>query len=331
MISSFQDFLISLVIQCDKYVETYDDALSFFEKSWYEISEVTAFSNKIREFQINSDITNNEKLELLGDYLATIKELVSRLRRFIQWDNLFILKQENIWNSDKYLLNQIRRNLESGNYHLAEEKIGLILRSRLKDFIFNTSIILFGKDKWKRGLTEPVNKKLAKIKEQTYFPISINEKELLKRLNLKDLFSCINYLDNEKTNNQIIYLTEVNDLCKMIKSNITADNPWTTEILELIRAVSSFYSKLFLGELSTLWDNQKTAKIDQLIDITKVPITNLMETENFPLVFNNEWTPLTFLNNELHFSDLFYWYMNNRKSIVVEIDYRNEEITIKKR
>lgn len=329
---SFMDLLVAFVIQCDKNVDSYSDALFHYETSWYEIPEVTAFSNKIRELTIESVLDKNQKLELLSDYLIAIKELVSKLRRFIQWDNLFSLKHRKIWNGDKLLLNLIRRNLESNNYHLAEDKISLLIKSRLKDFIFNFNQLIYGKDKWKRGLPENINLKIKKIIEKSYSAETIDEKELLSRLNIKDLFSCIEYLDNVKAYNQIEYLKNISNLCKTIKSKITAENPWTIEILTLIEVLNEFHEFLFDGKIAMPWNSQIYTKIEGSVDISKQEIPDLFETESvFPLIFDNDLIPISFISQELCIIELVTWIIKNKDSIEMIFDYRNEKITINKK
>ena len=66
--NSLKNFVIAFVILCDDNVQDYETAVNHFEESWYEIRDVTIFSEKLYEFNSEEVASNQEKLEVLKEY-----------------------------------------------------------------------------------------------------------------------------------------------------------------------------------------------------------------------------------------------------------------------
>ena len=92
--NSFSKFIIALVIQCDTTVSNFNIALRRYELSWYEDLEVIRFAKILQEFDINIPHEKAEDLTLLREYISTIRAILSTLRRFVQWDTVFSLKDK---------------------------------------------------------------------------------------------------------------------------------------------------------------------------------------------------------------------------------------------
>ncbi len=327
---SFSNLIIALVIQSDKSVNNYNEAISLYEKSWYEIPDVTNFAKKLKDFNQKPEKAEEEKLELLRDYLSIFKVVISLLKRYVQWDNLFTLKSLNIWNEDKRLLNNIRQNLESDNFSLAKGKIINILKDKLKDIIYNYSVILYNNKKWRRGLPESVNFRIKQILKNKTSNKGFNEKELIHKLDMKSYFKSISYL-NEKTNNKIQFLKEINSLCQVIEQKLNHENPWTSEVNKLIKLADSFYENLFNGDLETPWNSHE---IELLENISKVRPINSDKIEGigfgFPLILDKDLRPINYIKTGINVRFLVCWSHIHKNNLKITVDYRKERILIQK-
>ena len=329
---SFSKLILAFVIQCDKDVDNYEIALELYEKSWYEIPEVTTFAKRLKEFDNLTLPTNEEKLNLLRDFLSVIKNIISTLKRFVQWDTLFSLKPLSIWNEDKGQLNNIRRNIESNNFELAKEKINQIIQKKLELFIYDFTRILYGETKWKRGIPEDINLKIKHILNYIQTSQTIAEKGLLSRLNLNDLFDIINFLSTIKTKNMIEFLSKINLLCKKIRSNLKKKNPWSFDICNFIEKVDNFYELLSTGEFPTPWNSHIYKSFEDIKDRSYLEHENLDELNiEFPLIFDKDLRPMKFNVIEFNFIQFIYWINHNKENLKISFDYRKELITIDKK
>lgn len=329
---AFSKLIRALVIQSDKPVDGYNDALALYEKSWYEIPEVTMFAKSLKDFNQNIQNTEEDKLALLRDFLSIFKVVISTLKRYVQWDNLFTLKNLNIWSEDKRILNNIRQNLESDNFSLAKGKIINLIKRKLKNLIYNYTVILYGHDKWKRGLPEAVNFKIKKMLERIPSLKISDQKELILRLDLKSLFKTISYLNNEKADNKIQILQEIDTLCKIINEDLEKDNPWKYEICTLIEIIDTFYEKLLNNEIETPWNTHKIESLDGIL-ISKPPKSENIEGigYGFPLMLDKGLRPINYIKGGIDIRFLACWANLHKINLKISVSYREERILIQKR
>ena len=332
---SFSSLLIAFVIQCDSDVDNYKQALYSHENSWYEIREATKFAKALKSFQLNISPSIEVKSRLISEYLTTFKEMVSKLKRFVQWDNWFSLKKRSIWNEDKEILNNIRRNVENNNFDLALHKIRSLLEDKLNLFIFDYSRILFGNVKWKRGLPEEINRKLRDI--ERYVPIlNVDKGDILYNLTIEDHFLIIKYLNSVKTEKKIELLRSVDKFCDQIAPKIIKreqiQNPWVNEILELVEELSQFYFHLFIGDIPCPWNSNV---LRNLLDIqnyeSQVALDQLDQLLSPYLLIDKELRSKSYIENPLKFLELIYAVTSKKNDLTIHVDYKKEEIKIEKK
>jgi len=157
-------------------------------------------------------------------------------------------------------------------------------------------------------------------------PNRINEKEILSRLNLDDLFQCINYFDKSRTNEKIDFLHRLNLYCFSIKEKLQHENPWTFEILNFVEEISKFYSLVLNERILTPWNMSECINIEDVTIISSFEHSNSINEESFPLIFDSELNPLFFMRNKMNSYEIIVWAINNRNDIDIEIDYRGERI-----
>lgn len=332
---SFSSLLMAYVIQCDSEVQNYEEALEFHENSWYELEVVTYFAKLLKSFMLKISPSLDDKTRLISDYLSTIKDLVSRLKRFVQWDIWFSLKGKGIWREDKILLNDIRRNVESNNFDLAINKIKVILEEKLKNFIFNYTRILFGDNKWRRGLPQDLNKRLKSF--ESYIPIpNIDEREILANLDLRDYFRIIKFLNTVKTEQKIEFLKIIEELCDNIEKRVILMgrnlNPWTSDILELVERLDQFYFYVFSEKIPCPWNSHILSNLQDIqIYENETSILRLEKLLQPNLILDKQLKPKWYIEETLEFLDLIYSVIKIKNKLTIEIDYKKEEIIIIKK
>ncbi len=327
---SFSSFMIAFVIQCDKDVSNYNTALRQYENSWYEDLEIVRFARRFKDYVKVIQHSKEENIILLREYLSSVKIMVSALKRFVQWDTVFSLKNKKIWKSDKKLLNSIRKNIESNNLGLAKTKLFNLMRRKLKFLIYNLSVILYGYEKWRRGLPEVINKKLKTMINNIRTTKKIDEKDLLLRLKVEELFRVIEFL-NTKTNTNIKILDSINSLSKKILPQFSKKNIWVSEILVLIEAIDSFYECLLTGNIESPWNSREVMKLE---DIKKeVDYDSILSEKIFsklPIVLDMTLRPLHHYGFELDLRSLASWAISNNDRIDINTLYHTEQFVLKK-
>ena len=109
----------------------------------------------------------------------------------MKYDTIFTLETKFIHTQDKKILNVIRRNFYSNNYILALDKINSLIARKLTEIIYIVDCLMYGPNKWKRGIHPKINEKLTGIAR-----VDSNEKSILNTLNLIDLTSVCLKLDD---------------------------------------------------------------------------------------------------------------------------------------
>lgn len=331
MQESFRNFIIAFVIQCDRDLSNYNVALRQYESSWYEEMEIVRFAKRLKDYVEKIQHTKEENLNLLREYVSSVKKIVSALKRYVQWDTVFSLKNRKIWKNDKQILNNIRKNIDSNNLRLAKIKIFNLLREKIKLLIYDLSVILYGFEKWKRALPEYINKKLITMINKIRAPRKVNERDLLLRLKVEDLFAIIEFL-NIKTENKIKILASVVSLSKKILPQFSKNNIWIQEILELIEIIDSFYEHMLQGNIESPWNSREVIKLENINEDSGYDDT-LSKTifSKLPIVLDRTLRPIHYHGFELDLRTLVSWTINNKDRIEIGAIYHDEKIILKKR
>ena len=329
--NSFSNFIIAFVTQCDTDVSHFNIALRRYETSWYEDLEVIRFAKILQEYDIKVHHEKAEELTLLREYLSTIRSIVSRLRRFVQYDTVFSLKDKKIWNNEKIILNDIRRNIDSNNLILAKGKIFKLLKTKISNLIYYVAVILYDYQKWKKGLPEDVNKKMNTMMKKINKTKKIDEKSLLLRFRVEELFEIINF-QNEKTENKIQLLNKIIALGEKISPNFAKRNIWTQEILDLVELADSFYENLLSGHIESPWNSPDIQKLDKInSEVIFDMETSKIIFSNLPLVLDMTLKPIHYFGLKLNLRLIAAWTLKNLDQLEIKVLYEKEQIILKKR
>jgi hypothetical protein len=325
---SFENLITILVIQCDKEIDEYESALNVFEKSWYEILEVTYFAKNLKDFKEIGRLSKDQILVLLREYLKVMKLLIRKLRRFIQWDQIFSLKNMELWNSNKMILNDIRRNIFNNNFDTALPRIRGLIKSNLVSFIKIYSVLLFGQNKWKRAIPVHLNMKLKKImKISTEKSIDFDN---LHIFNTTDLFQIITQI-REKTEMRISFINDLYILCISIYKKIIIDKQWDENLLLLIKMLDNFNRNLILNNIPYPFNSIQFLSVDNIFDIeSKTELEIKEEQILFPFELDLNLLPLSLRKIQFKILDLILWIHSNKQNLEIVTDFKNEKFVIKK-
>jgi predicted phosphodiesterase/energy-coupling factor transporter ATP-binding protein EcfA2 len=329
--NSFSNFIIALVIQCDTTISNFNVALRRYEQSWYEDLEVIHFAKILQEYDIKILHEKAEDLALLREYISTIRAIISKMKRFVQWDTVFSLKDKKIWKNDKKILNDIRRNIDSNNPVLARKKIFNLLRYKLTNLIYSISVLLYGYQKWKRALPEDVNEKMSIMIKKIHKSKKIEEKDLLLRFKVEELFEIINF-QNRKTENKIQLLNKITSIGKKIIPKFAKRNIWTREILDLVELADTYYENLLSGHIESPWNSHDIQKLDQInTDVDFDSETSKIIFSNLPLVLDKTLRPFRYFGLRLNLRLIASWALKNIDKLEIKVIYEKEQIILKSR
>lgn len=233
-----------------------------FSDNWFENPDLTEFVDTIQKKELKeTQLGPNDVKEICRDYFRAIKTTISNLQRFMKYDTVFTLESEFIHTHEKKILNGIRRNFYSDNYILALDKINSLIVSTLTEIIYTVNCLMYGPNKWKRGLPLEINERLTGITG-----VNSNEKSILNHLNLIDLTSvCLRLDDITETVFGALFDEEVWAASKrtlflekelQVVSSDSTINRRKGEILNyllqakiLVEKVDSFYYRLFSDKI----------------------------------------------------------------------------------
>ena len=262
---SINSLMKATVIVCenkDIKTELFYDVYEEFVDSWFENIELAEFVDTIQKKEAKEPALDiNDIRTICRDYLRAVKSLVSNIQRFMKHNNVFLLDSKYIHVRHKKTLNSIRRNFYNENYSLAVEKINLLIAQKLRDLTYIVNCLVYGLDKWKRGIPKEINKKLKGPDHRTF-----REKGILNKLNLFELTGIYQNLDyitdkiiralfgdeNWDTTYKIIFLDEE---LQMITSNSKIDRSkeetlrYILQAKNLIEKIDSFYYLFFMNKI----------------------------------------------------------------------------------
>jgi len=297
----------------------------------FEIPEITSFINDLKVYYEDPYPTINQKAILLKNSLQISKTFISKIKRLIQWDNIFKLKDLKIWKENKKKLNSIRKNLESDNFDLARDKILTLIKEVLKNIIFDYLRILYGEKNWITGLPEENLKRVNKLKESNMKYELYDIKELHLNISIGNLFKIVNHISSNliKGNNQ--YFSFIIEKSSKIMKAINNKNPWISEILDLIERLDSFFEKLFSEEIITPWTLHDGESIKGVIIkdtfIKKAPIGI---NYGFPLSVDRYLKPMIYSDKQLNLRNFVELILTNRMKFKITISYQEEKISVQK-
>ncbi len=323
---SLDKMIIVLVILCDSNTDNFDSAIIKYEKSWFEIPEITSFINDLNVYYEDPIPTIDQKAILLKNFLQIAKSFISRIKRLIQWDNIFKLKNRKLWRENKKKLNSIRKNLENDNFDLARGKILVLIKEALKNIIFDYLRILYGEKNWIKGLPEENFRRANKLKEGDIKYELYDLKELHLNISIGNLFKIVNHISSNliKGDNQFFYFIIEKGL-KILKA-IRNKNPWISEILDLVECLDSFFEKLFSKEIITPWTLNESESINGIV-IKKAQIDF---NYGFPLKLDRFLKPMSYSTNQLNLQNFAELILTNRMKFKITYNYQEENILVQK-
>jgi len=328
---SFSSLITAFVIQCEEDVESYEEAIAIYEDSWFEDEEVVNFAKKIDD-AIITHLTEERKITILSEYILVMKNIVSLLKRFVQWDNWFTLKGRKIWKSDKIQLNNIRRNIESGHFDIANKRIRSLLEIKLKKVIINYSRIIFGEKKWRRGIPEDKNRILSEY--ETVIPLPYKEKsDILSNLDLEDFYDIMDFLTVEKMENKLEFLNELNFKLVNIKTNLQKSslgfNPWNSVILEVVEICDNFLLNLLRGDIPCPWNSSVFLSREKIKQINQKDLQSLEKLLPEIILLDKSLMVKSYIQTRFELIDLIFTVSSKKSHYQILPDYKKEEITIK--
>lgn len=328
---SLEKMIIVLVLLCDSNTDNFDSAIIKYEKSWFEIPEITLFINDLNVYYEDPYPTIDQKALLLKSFLQIAKTFISKIKRLIQWDNIFKLKDRKIWKENKEKLNSIRKNLESDNIDFARGKILTLIKEVLKTIIFDYLRILYGEKKWIIGLPEENLRRVNKLKESDIKYELYDRKELHLNISIGNLFKIVNHISSNliKGNNQ--YFTFIIEKGSKIMKAISNKNPWISEILDLIECSDSFFEKLFSEEIITPWtlnDDESIYGVTIKDNFIKKTPTDI--NYGFPFNLDKFLKPMIFSTKPLNLRTFVEIILTNRMKFKIIINYQEEKILVLK-
>ena len=211
------------------------------------------------------------------------------------------------------------------------KKIFNLLRHRLTNLIYNTAVVLYGYEKWKRALPEYVNEKMSNMIKKIHTSKKIDEKGLLLRFKVEELFEIINF-QNRKTENKIRLLNKITSIGKKILPNFAKRNIWTREILDLVELADTYYENLLSGHIESPWNSHDIQKLDQInTDVDFDSEMSKIIFSNLPLVLDKTLRPFHYFGLKLNLRLIASWAIKNIDKIVISVIYEKEQIILKSR
>ena len=161
-----------------------------FVDNWYSNPDLTELIDTIQTKENKeTPLDSYDIKEICRNYFRAVKTLVSNIIKFMKYNTVFTLDSKFVHIADKKILNDVRRNFYTENYDLALDKINSLLKSKLIEIIYSVNCLMYGSQKWKRGLPPSINEKL-----KVAIDIDSNEKSLLQNLTLSDFSEiCLNF------------------------------------------------------------------------------------------------------------------------------------------
>jgi len=326
---SLEKMIIVLVLLCDSNTDNFDSAIIKYEKSWFEIPEITSFINDLNVYYDDPYPTIDQKALLLKNFLQITKIFISKIKRLIQWDNIFKLNDRKIWKENKKKLNSIRQNLESDNFDLARYKILALIKEALKNIIFDYLRILYGEKNWIKGLPEENLSRINKLKESDKKYELYNFKELYLDIPIQNLLKIVKHISYKLIKGNNDYFSFIIEKGLKIMKAIGDKNPWISETLDLIEYTDSFFEKLFYKEIITPWTLSDGESIHGIIIqdnlIEKAPIDI---NYGFPLSLDRFLTPILYSTNQMNIRNFVEIILTKRYKFNITINYREEKFLI---
>jgi len=228
------------------------DFNEIFIDNWYDNQYLSEFIDIIQKKEEIDFLSDTDITEISQNYFRSFKSMVSELKRYLQYNSIFNLYSKFIYVNDKKSLNEIRRNFYNEHYQSAIEKTNKLLKEKLVNIIYSLNCLIFGTDKWKRGLPLDIKGIISNSTGRESKEVSI-----LDILSINDLLhTCLNLdtyskmaldalfknLDSEE---YFAYLQKNSD--KKFNQFKLPDEvlEYIIKVKDLINSIDSFYNLLF--------------------------------------------------------------------------------------
>jgi len=217
LIFRFVQTLIALSLS-DQEQESYKfrlDERSFnkmikqYEDSWAatdtQCEELYAFNEKYESIDFRNP-AENELYSFYQDFKSLFTDIRSNFSTLIASDKIFKINNFSLSNIIKKALNQVRRNIVNNSLDLAISDFDIELRKHLFNCMILLFSILFGEEKWRRGLPQTVNLKLIDrygpydLEIDDYIEVFNYQKDYLVKLINKKSFEYLNEFKNYLSN-----------------------------------------------------------------------------------------------------------------------------------
>lgn len=350
---SIKYLLKATINVCDNKSINDEDFNNIYEEivdKWYENPDIAEFVGLI-DIQKHIVIHNaTHSSNLCKEYFRAMKSSVSNLLRFMKYNNVMSLESNYIYNVDKEKLNKIRKNYFDGNYALAIGRLNVLLKDKCIDFIYNTNCLLYGVNKWKRGIPSEHNDKLVLVEDTSHSDI----KNILQKLDLKDMFEIIFSRKNESIYNYIfdenVWMDIRNKFTlekelplinteSIIERKKEEMKPYLLNGLRFIEGVDKFYFSFFTNRIPFAFNFKQLSvplnKWDKVItsyDIDENFNRKIIETISTD---GSIELPINSLTPDVRFSDMtfidwvFYLYkLREQNKITISFDYNGKIIVI---
>jgi len=321
----------NIQIESDSIFEVSD----YFIDTWFENPDLTDFIGIYqKKKQKETDLSDTDIKEICRDYFRAMKTTISKLQRFIKYNNIFTLNSNLIYSKDKITLNKLRINIYKENYLTSIERANSLIEIKLRDIIYIVSSLVYGPNDWMKSLPNKINRKSSKVL------INTSNKSNLNKLSIVDLTDIFLKFDDEIEGIFIDLFDE--DSFKIFKEKLLLnlelqknnqeyiENISKQDILDylmqmkiLVENVDGFYYKLFTNQISFLINYQKLRVVDGEIynfefdDEVISSIKSKLESDGTLELNLNQYIPHPTFDN-LNFVDwimYIYHFKNNLKNI----------------
>ena len=320
------------------------DVYEEFRDNWFENTDLTEFVDIIQKKETKeSQIDPNDVMEICRAYFRTVKSMISNLKRFMKYNTVLTLESRFIYDQDKKILDDIRRNFYNDNYALTLDKVNSLLFRKLRNLIYILNCLLYGSSKWKRGLPPAINKKLKEGNMANF-----KDKNILNNLTLIDLTNIL--LGASDLTEKLLIALFGNEMWEVTKNTLSLEkelqkvnseskiNQKREDILRyvkqakiIIEKVDSFYPLVFLDKIPIMLNYklfgispEKESKILYTYDIKDEILSQIRSkliADRSVELNLNQYTPNPSFQN-LNFVDwiMYVYYMDHvLKTISVNV------------
>ncbi|TFG11883.1 MAG: metallophosphoesterase [Promethearchaeota archaeon] len=322
---TYENIILFMVKLCDSEPNDFETAIIRYEKSWFEIPEITLLAKELHDYNEDPIPSIDQKIHLLKNFLEAIKIFVSKIKRYIQCDNIFKLKNKKIWNENKGLLNQIRQNIESNHFNLAKKKIVKFIEKNSKNLIYYYLRILYNEKNWIKGLPEQNKDKSDKLDEKNINIEMIDLRELFLNISLNDHIKLLKHISEKIITSNKEYFSLLIEKIENVQNIIENENPMLNDLLELAELFDTFFEKLFNDMIVTPWNLNEDEEIKE-IKVGFIANKRPDIKYGFPIKLDRYLMPINYIDKQLDLYKFVKLIMLNRREFKITYNYKDESI-----